>query len=84
MRMCPRGGRRLPADSVEGLATIPSPALSTGPALFAPRRNSQGWDLTDTAVLAGIEAARAPHMTAEINAALGWPGGLRAVRGWRS
>ena len=58
-----------PLTAVEGLAAIPSPALSTGPALFAPRRNSQGWDLTDTAVLAAIETARAPHMTAEINAA---------------
>ena len=49
-----------PLTAVEGLAVIPSPALATGPALFAGRKNSQGWDLTDTADLAAIEAARTP------------------------
>lgn len=53
-----------PLTMVEGLAAIPSPALATGPALFAPRQNSRGWDLTDMADLAGIEAARAPHADA--------------------
>ncbi|MFN7598588.1 MAG: L-glutamate gamma-semialdehyde dehydrogenase, partial [Cereibacter sp.] len=32
-----------------------------GPALFDPRRNSRGFDLTDAADLALIEQARAPH-----------------------
>jgi RHH-type proline utilization regulon transcriptional repressor/proline dehydrogenase/delta 1-pyrroline-5-carboxylate dehydrogenase len=58
-----------PLTVVEGLATIPSPALATGPALFAPRRNSKGWDLTDTADLAAVEAARAPFAEAQIDAA---------------
>jgi RHH-type proline utilization regulon transcriptional repressor/proline dehydrogenase/delta 1-pyrroline-5-carboxylate dehydrogenase len=50
-----------PLTHVEGLASIPSPALATGPMLFAPRRNSRGWDLTDAANLASVEAARLPH-----------------------
>ncbi|MFZ1513387.1 MAG: proline dehydrogenase family protein, partial [Tabrizicola sp.] len=49
-----------PLTVVERLAAIPSPALASGPALFAPRRNSQGWDLTDSADLAAIETARTP------------------------
>ena len=58
-----------PLTAVEALASIPSPALATGPALFAPRRNSKGWDLTDTADLAAIEAARAPFAEVLIDAA---------------
>ncbi|MBL9063375.1 bifunctional proline dehydrogenase/L-glutamate gamma-semialdehyde dehydrogenase PutA, partial [Tabrizicola sp.] len=58
-----------PLTMVEALAVIPSPALATGPALFAPRRNSKGWDLTDTADLAAIEAARAPFADAPFDAA---------------
>ena len=57
-----------PLTAVEGLAAIPSPALATGPALFAPRANSKGWDLTDAATLAAIETARAPHMAAQVDA----------------
>ena len=58
-----------PLTAVEALAAIPSPALATGPALFAPRRNSKGFDLTDTADLAAIETARAPFLLAQIDAA---------------
>ncbi len=58
-----------PLTAVESLATIPSPALATGPMLFAPRKNSIGWDLTDAADLAAIEAARAPFAEARIDAA---------------
>ena len=58
-----------PLTVVERLAAIPSPALASGPALFAPRRNSQGWDLTDSADLAAIETARAPFVEAQIDAA---------------
>ena len=58
-----------PLTAVEALAAIPSPALATGPALFAPRRNSRGWDLTDTADLTAIQTARAPFMAARIDAA---------------
>ncbi|MGL4236837.1 bifunctional proline dehydrogenase/L-glutamate gamma-semialdehyde dehydrogenase PutA [Tabrizicola sp.] len=58
-----------PLTAVEALTAIPSPALATGPALFAPRQNSRGWDLTDTADLAAIETARAPYAEAQIDAA---------------
>jgi RHH-type proline utilization regulon transcriptional repressor/proline dehydrogenase/delta 1-pyrroline-5-carboxylate dehydrogenase len=58
-----------PLTVVERLAAIPSPALASGPALFAPRRNSQGWDLTDSADLAAIETARTPFAEAQIDAA---------------
>ncbi|MBL9073144.1 bifunctional proline dehydrogenase/L-glutamate gamma-semialdehyde dehydrogenase PutA [Tabrizicola sp.] len=58
-----------PLTAVEALAAIPSPALATGPALFAPRRNSKGFDLTDAADLAAIESARAPFLQAQIEAA---------------
>ncbi|WP_128515678.1 bifunctional proline dehydrogenase/L-glutamate gamma-semialdehyde dehydrogenase PutA [Tabrizicola thermarum] len=58
-----------PLTAVEGLATIPSPALKTGPALFGARKNSRGWDLTDAADLEAIEKARAPFAEARIDAA---------------
>ena len=50
-----------PLTAVEALAVLPNPALAAGPGLFGARRNSRGWDLTDAADLAAIEAARAPH-----------------------
>ncbi len=56
----PQAVAACPLTLVEGLAAVPSPALPTGPMLFAPRRNSRGWDLTDTAELAAVETARAP------------------------
>ncbi|KAF0116071.1 MAG: proline dehydrogenase / delta 1-pyrroline-5-carboxylate dehydrogenase [Rhodobacteraceae bacterium] len=58
-----------PLAAVEALAAIPSPALATGPTLFTPRKNSKGWDLTDAADLAAIEAARSPFAKAQIDAA---------------
>jgi RHH-type transcriptional regulator, proline utilization regulon repressor / proline dehydrogenase / delta 1-pyrroline-5-carboxylate dehydrogenase len=58
-----------PLMAVEGLPAIPSPALKTGPTLFGARKNSMGWDLTDAADLAAIEAARAPFADARIDAA---------------
>jgi RHH-type proline utilization regulon transcriptional repressor/proline dehydrogenase/delta 1-pyrroline-5-carboxylate dehydrogenase len=58
-----------PLTAVEALSTIPSPALATGPTLFGTRKNSQGWDLTDAADLASIEAARAPFAKVQIDAA---------------
>eukprot|EP01036_Dinobryon_divergens_P049325 gene49324-biopygen40176 len=36
--------------------------IPAGTALFAPRRNAQGYDLTDASDLAFIEAARTPHL----------------------
>ena len=50
-----------PLTAMERLHPIASPVLPPGTHLFAPRVNSQGWDLTDTADLARIEAARTPH-----------------------
>jgi len=70
-----------PLTAVERLAAIPSPALASGPALFGARRNSRGWDLTDAADLAAIEAARAPHAEARLDAAPRLAG--RAVGGPR-
>jgi RHH-type proline utilization regulon transcriptional repressor/proline dehydrogenase/delta 1-pyrroline-5-carboxylate dehydrogenase len=49
-----------PLTALESLS-IPNPALTPGPDLFAPRQNARGWDLTDATDLAEIEAARAPH-----------------------
>jgi RHH-type transcriptional regulator, proline utilization regulon repressor / proline dehydrogenase / delta 1-pyrroline-5-carboxylate dehydrogenase len=57
-----------PLTAVEALPVIANPALATGPALFGTRKNSQGWDLTDAADLAAIEAARAPFAEAQIDA----------------
>jgi RHH-type proline utilization regulon transcriptional repressor/proline dehydrogenase/delta 1-pyrroline-5-carboxylate dehydrogenase len=53
-----------PITAMEGITPIASPAILTGPGLFGARRNSRGFDLTDTGDLAAIEAARAPHMAA--------------------
>ena len=51
-----------PITAMENITPIASPAILTGPALFGARANSKGFDLTDTADLAAIETARAPHM----------------------
>jgi RHH-type proline utilization regulon transcriptional repressor/proline dehydrogenase/delta 1-pyrroline-5-carboxylate dehydrogenase len=58
-----------PITAMEGIAPIASPAILTGPGLFGARKNSSGFDLTDTADLERIEAARAPHMTTLFEAA---------------
>ncbi|MBC7157172.1 MAG: proline dehydrogenase family protein, partial [Rhodobacteraceae bacterium] len=57
-----------PFAAIEG-ARLPNPALRTGPTLFPDRANSRGWDLADTATLAAIEAARAPHRATRFAAA---------------
>jgi RHH-type proline utilization regulon transcriptional repressor/proline dehydrogenase/delta 1-pyrroline-5-carboxylate dehydrogenase len=49
-----------PLTAMETLP-LPNPTLATGPTLFAGRKNAQGWDVTDTADLAAIDAARQPH-----------------------
>ncbi|WP_295074659.1 bifunctional proline dehydrogenase/L-glutamate gamma-semialdehyde dehydrogenase PutA [Tabrizicola sp.] len=67
--VAPEAVAACPLTTVEALQAIPSPALKTGPNLFAGRKNSQGWDLTDTADLQAIETARAPHAEARIDAA---------------
>ncbi|WP_051294436.1 bifunctional proline dehydrogenase/L-glutamate gamma-semialdehyde dehydrogenase PutA [Gemmobacter nectariphilus] len=51
-----------PLTALEAMRIGPNPALATGPRIFAPRRNSGGFDLTDAGDLARIEAARAPWM----------------------
>lgn len=50
-----------PLTAIEAMASVVSPAITTGPALFGTRKNSQGWDLTDAGDLAAIAQARAPH-----------------------
>ena len=49
-----------PIAALEAMAVLESPVLATGPTLFGKRRNSKGWDLSDSADLATIEAARVP------------------------
>ncbi|OZA01128.1 MAG: bifunctional proline dehydrogenase/L-glutamate gamma-semialdehyde dehydrogenase, partial [Rhodobacterales bacterium 17-64-5] len=56
-----------PLTAVEGLR--PARHLPTGSMLFAPRKNSKGWDLTDASDLAVIEAARSPYAKALFDAA---------------
>ncbi|WP_241699884.1 bifunctional proline dehydrogenase/L-glutamate gamma-semialdehyde dehydrogenase PutA [Tabrizicola fusiformis] len=51
-----------PLTALEGMESLANPAILTAPDLFPGRRNSAGFDLTDTGDLARIEAARAPHM----------------------
>ncbi len=58
-----------PITAMEGMAAVASPAILTGPQLFAGRVNSRGWDLTDAGDLAGIEAARAPYHQQSFEAA---------------
>ena len=56
-----------PIGAMAGLA-LPNAALLAGPALFGARRNAAGWDLTDAADLADIEAARLPHREKQFQA----------------
>ena len=49
-----------PLTAMEGVNPVAAPAIRTGPALFGARRNAEGFDLTDSADLARIEAARMP------------------------
>lgn len=58
-----------PITAMEGITPIASPAILTGPGLFGARKNSRGFDLTDTADLEAIETARAPHMARLFEAA---------------
>lgn len=58
-----------PLTAMEGFAQVENPALATPAAIFAPRRNSRGFDLTDATDLAAIDAARAPHATRLFEAA---------------
>ncbi len=57
-----------PITALEAIPHVENAAILTGPELFNTRRNSRGWDLTDTAALAGIAAARAPFEAVEFEA----------------
>ena len=66
----------LPAEEVaacplNALGKMPAvnPKIMAGAALFAPRRNARGYDLSDEGDLAAIEAARAPHLQTIFDAA---------------
>ncbi len=47
-----------PVTAMEGMAAVANPAILTGPQLFGARKNSRGWDLTDSGDLAALETAR--------------------------
>ncbi len=49
-----------PLTAMEKLPVVANPAIPAGPYIFGARRNARGWDLTDSADLAVINAARAP------------------------
>ena len=49
-----------PIAEAEAEGFAPNPAIPKPDAIFAPRRNSAGWDITDPVDLARIEAGRAP------------------------
>ena len=57
-----------PLDAAMRLTPLANPAIPSGPAIFGARKNSQGYDLTDSADLAQIEAARSPAQTTQLTA----------------
>ena len=57
-----------PLDAAERLTPLANPAIPAGPAIFGARKNSQGYDLTDSADLAQIAAARTPAQTTQLTA----------------
>jgi len=58
-----------PLDFMDAVAPVENPAVVAAASLFPGRANSRGFDLTDTADLAAIEAARTPFAEAEFEAA---------------
>ena len=54
------GRRRSRSRSWKRRCSSPAPGVTDPPDLYAPRRNSKGFDLHDRADMAAIEAARAP------------------------
>ncbi|MEM8664739.1 MAG: proline dehydrogenase family protein, partial [Pseudomonadota bacterium] len=50
-----------PIEVAQRTGFLPSPAIVRPQDLFAPRRNSRGWDLTDPVDLGEIETGRAPY-----------------------
>ncbi|MCE6961253.1 bifunctional proline dehydrogenase/L-glutamate gamma-semialdehyde dehydrogenase PutA [Cereibacter sphaeroides] len=57
-----------PLTAMERLESVPNPVLRSGTDLFPGRRNSRGFDLTEAADLAIIEAARTPHRAGTFDA----------------
>lgn len=56
----PEAIARDPIEAARQDSFKPNPRIARPAAIFAPRRNSRGWDLTDPRDLAAIEAGRAP------------------------
>ncbi|MDJ1017045.1 MAG: bifunctional proline dehydrogenase/L-glutamate gamma-semialdehyde dehydrogenase PutA [Paracoccaceae bacterium] len=54
---------RDPIEMAEENGFAPHPAIPQPANIFAPRRNSKGWDVTDPAALAEIEAGRVAFAT---------------------
>ena len=57
-----------PLDAANRLMPLANPAIPAGPAIFGARKNSTGYDLTDSADLALIGAARIPAQTTQLTA----------------
>ncbi|KRA52971.1 bifunctional proline dehydrogenase/L-glutamate gamma-semialdehyde dehydrogenase PutA [Devosia sp. Root635] len=57
-----------PIDKVLALDTVPNPAIPSPSAIFAPRRNSTGLDLTDPTAFPAMESARATFQTMQWHA----------------
>ena len=57
-----------PLDAAQRLTSTENPAIPAGPAIFGARKNSAGYDLTDAADLAKIDAIRTPNYTAQFTA----------------
>lgn len=74
MAVAPETVAACPLTQSESWSTAANPRLKTGKSLVLPRQNSTGWDVTDRADLAAIEAARAPFATAV------WGNGSEAVQ----
>ncbi|PZR01077.1 MAG: bifunctional proline dehydrogenase/L-glutamate gamma-semialdehyde dehydrogenase [Cereibacter sphaeroides] len=58
-----------PLTAMERTTPIANPAVTPGPAIFDPRQNSKGFDLTDKGDLDRIEAARSGHAETRFTAA---------------
>ncbi len=63
-----------PLNAADRLTPLANPAIPAGPAIFGARKNSTGYDLTDTADLAKIDAARTPLQDIQLTAAPGIAG----------
>ncbi len=69
---------RDPFDLLLGLNTFPNPAIPMPSALYAPRRNARGWNLSDPAVSEPLLAAMDRFRTKRWHAGAG-PGGVAVL-----